>query len=231
MAIEKKKFGNIDGKDVFVYTLKSSSGMMAEILNFGGIVRSLIVPDKMGKFADVVLGCDSPQDYKKSPYFGSLVGRFANRIALGEFTLDGVDYQLAANNGKNHLHGGLKGFDKKIWNAEAADTPDGSTLKLAYTSSDGEENYPGTLACTVIYTLTDNMELKIEYKATTNKPTIVNLTNHSYFNLAGHNTDNILDHEIQINSNNVTGINENLIPTGSIESILGTSLDLTEPAR
>ncbi len=231
MDIKKQFFGKTDdGKSVDSYTLTNANGLKAEIITYGGIVTSLQVPDRNGKFADIVLGCDDVNDYaKKSPYFGALIGRFGNRIAKGRFTLNGVEYKLATNDGPNHLHGGKKGFDKVVWTAKPMETKEGPALKLTYLSRDGEEGYPGNLSCTVIYTLTDNNELKIAYQATTDKDTIVNLTHHSYFNLAGYNSGDVLGHELMINANSFTPVDKTAIPTGEIKAVKGTPWDFTKP--
>lgn len=231
MSIKKQAFGKTeDGKNVDLYTLTNSNGLKAEIITYGGIVTSLQVPDRNGKFADIVLGCDSPDEYaKSSTYFGALIGRFGNRIAKGKFTLNGVEYKLATNNGPNHLHGGIKGFDKVVWNAKQMQTDQGPALKLTYQSRDGEEGYPGNLSCTVIYTLTNNNELKISYEAKTDKATVINLTHHSYFNLGGHNSGDILGHELIINADRFTPVDKDLIPTGEIKPVKGTPMDFTKP--
>jgi aldose 1-epimerase len=231
MDIKKQAFGKTeDGKSVDLYTLTNAHGLKAEIITYGGIVTSLQVPDRNGKFADIVLGCDDVNDYaKKSPYFGALIGRFGNRIAKGRFTLDGVEYKLATNNGPNHLHGGPNGFHKVVWTAKPMQTKEGPALKLTYKSRDGEEGYPGNLSCTVIYTLTDNNELKISYEATTDKDTIVNLTHHSYFNLGGFNSGDVLGHELMINANSFTPVDKTAIPTGEIKAVKGTPWDFTKP--
>lgn len=231
MSIKKQAFGKTDdGKSVDLYTLTNAGGLKAEIITFGGIVTSLQVPDRKGNFADIVLGCDDVNDYaKKSPYFGALIGRFGNRIAKGKFTLDGVEYTLATNNSPNHLHGGVKGFDKVVWTAKPMQSKEGPALKLTYKSRDGEEGYPGNLSCTVIYTLTDSNELKISYEAKTDKDTIVNLTHHSYFNLAGYNSGDVLGHELMINANNFTPVDKTAIPTGEIKAVKGTPWDFTKP--
>jgi aldose 1-epimerase len=190
------------------------------------------VPDKDGKLADVTLGFDKLEDYvKSSPYFGCITGRVANRIANAKFTLDGKEYALAANNGKHTLHGGKVGFDKRVWQAEPFRTAAGQGLKLTYTSPDGEEGFPGNLACTVTYVLNDANELVIAYKATTDKQTPVNLTNHAYFNLAGHGNGTVLDHVVQIKADKYTPTDESLIPTGKIEPVAGTPFDFTQPTR
>jgi aldose 1-epimerase len=231
MDIKKQAFGKTeDGKSVDLYTLTNANGLKAEIITYGGIVTSLQVPDRNGKFADIVLGCDDVNDYaKKSPYFGALIGRFGNRIAKGKFTLNGVEYTLAANDGPNHLHGGKKGFDKVVWSAKPMKTKEGPALKLTYKSRDGEEGYPGNLSCTVVYTLTDNNELKITYEAKTDKATVVNLTHHSYFNLAGFSSGDILGHQLQIFADNFTPVDKTLIPTGEIKHVKGTPWDFTKP--
>ncbi|MBN1392410.1 MAG: galactose mutarotase [Sedimentisphaerales bacterium] len=231
MNIQKQAFGKTeDGKSVDLYTLTNANGLKADIINYGGIVTSLQVPDRNGKLADIVLGCDSVNDYaKKSPYFGALIGRFGNRIAKGKFTLDGVEYTLATNDGPNHLHGGIKGFDKVVWDAKPMQTKEGPSLKLSYKSRDGEEGYPGNLSCTVIYTLTDKDELKISYEAKTDKSTVVNLTHHSYFNLAGFGSGDILGHQLQIFADNFTPVDKTLIPTGKIKAVKGTPMDFTKP--
>src|SRR5450432_521819 len=229
MAIggEETDFGKTaDGTAAKIYTLRNDRGTEAKITNYGGIVVSLKVRDRAGKFDDVVLGEDSLDAYVKlSPFFGAIVGRYANRIAGGKFKLDDVEYQLAVNSGTNCLHGGIKGFDKAVWSAKQ----DGASLELNYVSRDGEENFPGKLTMKVVYTVTDKDELKIEYTATTDKDTIVNLTNHSYFNLAGEGNGTILDHELMINADGYTPVNSSLIPTGKIEPVKGTPLDFTKP--
>ena len=231
MSIRKQAFGKTeDGKNVDLYTLTNTNGLKAEIMTYGGIVTSLQVPDRDGNFADIVLGCDSLDEYiKGTPYFGALVGRYANRIAKGRFTLDGVEYTLATNNGPNHLHGGVKGFSMVVWNAKQMQTDQGPALKLTYRSRDGEEGYPGNLSCTVIYTLTNNNELKISYEAKTDKATVINLTHHSYFNLGGYNSGNILGHELMINADRFTPVDKDLIPTGEIKPVKGTPMDFTRP--
>lgn len=206
--------------------------MTASITNYGGIVTSLLVPDKHGKAADVVLGFDSLEGYlsaaylKNMPYFGALIGRYGNRIAKGKFTLNGQEYNLATNNGPNHLHGGLIGFDKVVWTA--TELPDQNALALTYTSPDGEEGYPGTLQVIVTYSLTPQNELVIDYRATTDKATPVNLTQHSYFNLTGGQED-VLNHELVINADQYTAVDANLIPVGELPEVAGTPLDFREP--
>jgi len=227
--ISRIAFGqNMDGTAVDLYTLKNSQGMEARITNYGGIVVSLKVPDRHGKFEDVVLGCETLADYLKGhPHFGALVGRYGNRIARGKFKLDGVEYSLAINNGANSLHGGLKGFDKVVWAATPLTTANGPALQLQYTSRDGEEGFPGNLAVTAVYTVTEDNALKLEFTATTDKKTVCNLTHHSYFNLAA--KGNVLDHVVQINADTFTPVDGGLIPTGELRSVGGTPLDFRKP--
>ncbi len=226
----KAVWENTDGKAVELYWLTNRNGMEASIMTYGGIVVSLTAPDRDGRYADVVLGFDRLEDYLAGhPYFGALVGRYGNRIAKGKFTLDGKQYTLAVNNGENHLHGGIKGFDKAVWQAGGAIKKTGVELALAYTSADGEEGYPGNLAVKVVYTLTDSNELKIEYSATTDKPTPVNLTNHSYFNLAGQGSGDVLGHELTIAADRFTPIDKGLIPTGELRPVAGTPFDFRQP--
>jgi aldose 1-epimerase len=232
MSIIKKAFGKTnDGKNVDLYTLTNTNGLKTEIMNYGGIVKTLYVPDRNGNLDDIVLGYDTLDEYIKdnSPYFGALIGRCGNRIAKGKFTLNGVEYKLATNNGQNHLHGGIKGFDKVVWNAQPLEQDDGPALKLSYLSKDGEEGYPGNLNCTIIYSLTNNNELKISYEAKTDKTTIVNLTHHSYFNLASHGSGDILAHQLMINADRFTAVDEELMPTGEIKPVKGTPMDFTKP--
>ena len=227
MSVEKQDFGKVeDGRTIGLYTLTNANGVEVKITSYGGIVVSLKAPDRDGKFEDVVLGFDTLEEYieKNSPFFGVLVGRYANRIANGKFSLNDIDYTLACNDGDNHLHGGIKGFDKVVW--EAKEVSDG--LELAYLSADGEEGYPGNLAVTVTYTLSENDELKIEYAAMTDVDTIVNLTNHSYFNLAGAGDGDVLGHELMINADRFTPVDEGLIPTGELASVVDTPMDFTQ---
>jgi aldose 1-epimerase len=220
-----------EGKELFLYTLKNDNNVTVKITNYGCRIIELHTPDNKGNVKDIVLGFDHPDDYQKdNPYFGSILGRYANRIARGQFVLDGIEYQLARNNNANHLHGGRTGFDSVIWDGDLEEHDEGkpTTLCLTYLSPDGEENYPGNLATTVKYALTNENELIIEYQATTDRRTIVNLSNHSYFDLAGEDAPDILDHEIRINADSFTPINENFIPTGEIEKVDGTPLDFRE---
>lgn len=222
MKIES--FGTMpDGREAKLYQLANERGMNVSITNYGGAITSIKVPDKHGVNGDVVLGYESLAEYVKNPrYLGCLVGRHANRIGLGRFSLNGVDYQLAQNNGANHLHGGPQGFDKKLWQV---DESDGETLSLEYFSVHGEENYPGNLKVNVDYTLSADNELRIEYRATTDQDTIVNLTNHSYFNLGP--GEHILDHQLAINASAFTPVSKDLIPTGEIRTVSGTPMDFT----
>ena len=229
--ITKQPFGKTaDGKPVDIFTLTNAKGMEAKIMTYGGIVVSLKTPDRDGKLDDVVLGFDTLDPYLKGhPFFGALVGRYGNRIAKGRFKIDGKEYSLLVNNGENHLHGGALGFDKKIWKAKSGKSTEGQTLELKYTSADMEEGYPGKLDVTVTYTLTNDNGLKIDYRATTDKNTHVNLTNHSYFNLAGAGSGDVLGHEMMINAYQATKVDKGLIPTGEIVNIKGTALDFTSP--
>jgi aldose 1-epimerase len=219
-----------DGRDVFLYTLKNRSGVEARITDYGGIIVSLRVPDKNGTPGDIVLGYDSLPSYlAENPYFGALIGRYGNRIAGGRFSLDGDEFRLAANNGGNHLHGGMKGFDKVVWEVDEGGSIAERSLALRYSSADGEEGYPGSLDVRVVYALTDSNELRITYTATTDRPTIVNLTHHSYFNLAGHNAGNILTHQMMIDADRYTPVSEGLIPTGELRTVDGTPFDFRVP--
>ena len=227
----KELFGKTnDGSEVYIYTLKNAAGMEARITNYGGILVSLMVPDRKGKFVDVVLGYDSLSQYvASSPYFGALIGRYGNRIGKARFKLAGHEYALAANDGPNTLHGGIKGFDKVVWSVKDVDSKEGNSLALTYLSKDGEEGFPGNLSVEVIYTLTDSNELKIDYKATTDKPTVVNLTHHSYFNLAGAGNGDILGHQLYIDADRLTPVDSTLIPTGELQVVKGTPMDFTKP--
>ncbi|WP_345071437.1 aldose epimerase family protein [Hymenobacter fastidiosus] len=218
-----------DGTAVQLYTLTNAHGLKVSITTFGGTVTSLQVPDKAGKLGDVVLGFDnvsgyqSPEFRKSNPYFGALIGRYGNRIRGGKFTLDGTDYTLATNNGPNTLHGGTKGYDQVIWQAEPGTSAAGQTLKLTYLSKDGEEGYPGNLSVTVVYTLTNDDALKMDYSATTDKATPVNLTNHAYFNLSG--GADVLGHEVAIPADRYNVVDAGLIPTGELRPVKGTPFD------
>lgn len=229
--VQKSAFGKLpDGTDVDLYTLTNSQGMVARIMTYGATLIGLDVPDRNGKMADVVLGFPSLEQYVKGhPFMGSTVGRVANRIGKGQFTLDGQQYTLAVNNGPNHLHGGLKGFDKAVWKASPARSADGPAVKFTYLSADGEEGYPGNLKVVVTYTLTNKNALRIDYTATTDKATPVMLTNHSYFNLAA--SGDILGHELKLMAERYTPVDENVLPTGKITPVQGTDMDFTRPHR
>jgi aldose 1-epimerase len=217
-----------DGAPVRAYTLRNKNGVEARILNYGGIIQSLKVPDKNGNFGDVVLGYDTLGGYlTNSPYFGALIGRYGNRIARGHFTLDGVTYTLATNNVPNSLHGGVKGFDKVIWQAQPGTSEAGPTLELTYTSHDGEEGFPGTLSVKALYTLTADNAIQLEYTATADRDTVVNLTQHSYFNLAGQG--DVLSHEVYINADKFTPVDSTLITTGELQDVAGTPFDFRTP--
>ena len=230
-TISKVDFGKTpNGKSVEIYTLRNARGAEARIMTYGGIVQSLIVPDKHGKLADIVLGYDTLDGYlTNSPYFGALVGRYGNRIGGAKFALEGKTYTLAANNGPNSLHGGLKGFDKVVWTAQPSIGVSGPVLSLAHVSLDGEEGFPGNLLVTAVYSLSDKNELKIEFTATTDMPTVCNLTHHSYFNLAGQGNGDILGHIVYINSDKTTPVDAGLIPTGEFADVTGTPFDFRKP--
>lgn len=230
MSITSKLYGKTpDGTEVHIYTLRNSNGMVSEITNYGGIVVSLLVPDRNDKYDDVTLGYEKLDGYlKQGPYFGAIIGRVANRIENSKFEINGIEYSVYKNEGENHLHGGLKGFDKVVWQAEIIKQDQDECLQLTYRSKDGEENYPGNLDVKVIYTLTDDNALKIDYYAVSDKDTIVNLTNHAYFNLSGHAAGNILKHSLMINADKFTAINEQCLPTGEIRDVKGTPMDFTK---
>lgn len=232
-GVMKTPFGETkEGQAVNLYTLKNKNGVVAKITDYGGIVTELHVPDAKGQLGDVVLGYKTIDEYiASSPYFGAIIGRYGNRIAKGKFTLDGTEYTLATNNGPNHLHGGKKGFDKVVWAAreQRDDGNVGATLKLAYTSADMEEGYPGKLDCVVTYTLTNDNALRIDYEARTDKPTVVNMTNHSYFNLAGEGSGDVLGHEMTINADHYLPVDSTSIPTGEVATVKGTPFDFTTP--
>lgn len=228
-TVTSKDFGQVDGRTVQLYTLTNDRGMRISITNLGGIITEIVVPDREGKMGDVTLGFNTAEEYAAGhPFFGAIAGRYANRIAGGKFTLDGKEYTLAKNNGENHLHGGIKGLDKQIWQAEAKTTPEGPSLVLTLTSPDGDEGYPGNLSMTVTYLLTANNGIEMRYAATTDKPTVINLTNHAYFNLAGEGSATILDHTIRIDAERFVPTDAGGIPTG-IAPVEGTPLDFREP--
>ncbi len=231
MIIQKKPFGTtLWGEKITLYILTNPNGMKAQIITYGAILVSLEVPDKNNNIKDITLGYDSLKDYIDDPaYFGAIVGRYAGLIGNGRFTINGKEYQLTQNEGEHHLHGGKKGFNKKVWKAEEVINEEGAGVKLNYLSKDGEEGYPGNLHCTVTYLLSSaNNILKITLQTTTDKPTPVNLTHHSYFNLKGQGEGNILDHRLTLNASKYTPVNKELIPTGEIKSVKGTPLDFTQ---
>lgn len=225
-SIQREPFGKVDGQDVELFTMTSRGGVTLKVTNFGCIITQILAPDKNGNKKDIVLGFDSLEPYvAKHPYFGAMVGRVANRIAGGKFTIDGKTYQVPQNNGPNSLHGGNKGFDKKVWHAEPRDTKDGQSITFTLTSSDGDEGYPGKLDVTVVYTLTHDNALKIDMSAVTDKATPVNLTNHSYFNLAGADSGNILKQTLKLEADQYTPVDATLIPTGKLVKVDGTPFD------
>jgi aldose 1-epimerase len=230
MVKEDSFKGVLNGLPTGLYTLRNKNGLVAQVTNYGAIIVSIFAPDRNGNFADVVQGYDNIADYinMNSPYMGAICGRCANRIARGRFTLDGKEFTLAVNNGPNHLHGGIKGFNKIVWHVVDAS---GSSVKMEYFSIDGEEGYPGNLKTSVTYTLTDANELRIDFNATTDKKTVVNLAGHTYFNMAGEGSGSIYDHELMINGSFFTPTDETNIPTGEIISVRGTPFDFTSPKK
>jgi aldose 1-epimerase len=231
-TISKSSFGTTAaGEAVDEYTLTNANGMEVKIITYGGTITSIRVPDRDGNMANVALGFDNLADYEtRSPYFGNITGRYANRIAGAKFSIDGTEYTLAANNGPNSLHGGVEGFDNKVWTAAEVEGDDGSVgVELSYLSPDSEEGYPGNLDVTVTYWLTDDNELRMEYTATTDAPTVVNLTNHAYFNLAGEGAGTIYDHILMIDADRYNPVDETLIPTGELAPVEGTPFDFRLP--
>jgi aldose 1-epimerase len=230
-AVQKAAFGKTkEGAAVEIYALSNRNGMTAKVMTYGATLTELLVPDKAGAPGNIVLGFGTLEPYLAGvPYFGATIGRVGNRIAKGAFTLNGKTYKLATNNGPNHLHGGIKGFDKVVWKAEIVPAKDGQAVKFTYHSPDGEEGYPGNLDATVVYTLTDANELRLDYTATSDKATPVNLTNHSYFNLAGEGNGDILGHVMMIAADQMTPVDDTLIPTGKLEPVKGTVFDFTTP--
>jgi len=226
-SVTSKPFGQLmDATKITLYTLKNNNGMEMSIMNYGGVIVSMLAPDRNGIVEDITLGYDSLTDYEDNRhFFGALIGRYGNRIAKGRFTLDGKEYSLATNNGVNHLHGGIAGFDRVVWNIDVLSSGENPSLLLTYLSKDGEEGYPGNLKVEVTYTLTEDNEVRIEYKATTDKKTIVNLTQHTYFNLTGNVKGNILGHELMMASDRFLPVDSTLIPTGELKSVLGTPFD------
>lgn len=228
-SVTSEKFGTLpDGREVERFTLTNANGLQMKVITYGGIITSLTTPDRDGNQGDIVLGFDTLEGYlQEVPYFGALIGRYGNRIANGKFTLDGKEYSLAKNDGPNHLHGGDKGFDKVLWTASEEKTDNGAALKLQYRSKDMEEGYPGNLDVTVVYTLTNDDELKVDYKAATDKKTVLNLTQHSYFNLSPE-SETILGHELELNADAFLPVNKTLIPTGEIKDVEGTPFDFRQ---
>ncbi len=231
MKLSNEIVGQVDGKDVIGYTLENNNGMVVRIISYGAIVTHLVVPDRDGVFQDVVLGFSDPKEYWNEPYIsnccylGAIVGRYGNRIAEGKFKIEGTEYSLATNNGPNHLHGGLKGFDKVVWDSEGIETENGPSVKLNYLSPDGEEGYPGNFNIEVVYTLTNDNELQIDYKGSIDQPCPVNLTHHGYFNLAGDAVRDILDHEVHIFAHRYTVVDETLIPTGELRPVYNSPMN------
>jgi aldose 1-epimerase len=230
-TVTRASFGALaDGTGIDIYTLTNGHGLDIRVMTLGATVVSIRTPDRSGRFSDIVLGFDALAGYlKNDPYLGVIAGRYANRIAKGQFTLDGTAYRLATNNEPNHLHGGVKGFDKVVWTAKPLETPEGAAVELEYVSKDGEEGYPGTLTARVTYTLTNNNDLRIHYIATTDKATVVNLTNHSYFNLAGRG--DVLKHDLMIAADRFTPVTADLIPTGDLQPVEGTPFDFRQPTE
>jgi len=233
VRLEKEEFGKTpDEQTVWLFTLTNAKGMKAKVMSYGATLTALEVPDRDGKIGDITLGFDNLSDYlTKNRFFGSIAGRYANRIANGTFLLNGQTYQLTVNSKPNHIHGGVKGFDKQVWSAEPFEREHEAGVAFMYLSPDGEEGYPGNLKSTVIYTLNNLNELSIQFYAETDKPTPVNLTNHAYFNLAGQGNGDVLDHVLQITADRFTPVNEYLIPTGELRSVKNTPLDFTQPCR
>ena len=231
VTVKRSAFGRLpDGRGVDLYTLANAHGIEVRVMTYGAIITVVRTPDRTGRSEDIALGFDSLAGYlSEHPYFGALVGRYANRIAHGRFTLDGKTYQLALNNGPNSLHGGLRGFDKVLWSAESFSNSGSAGVTLRYTSPDGEEGYPGTVNVRVTYTLNSRNELSVEYEATTDKPTVINLTQHSYWNLHGEGRGDILDHLVQIDASSFTPVDSTLIPTGEIATVTGTPFDFRSP--
>lgn len=225
MSLTQEPFGQTaQGEPITRSTLRNRQGIEVAVINYGGIITTLRTPDRDGHIGDIVLGFDTLAEYiDHNPFFGCIAGRYANRIADGRFALDGTTYQLATNNGPNHLHGGIRGFDKRVWQVEAMEGEEESSVRLTYVSEDGEEAYPGTVTAVVTYTLNQQNQLSLRYQATTDKPTILNLTNHTYFNLAGYGS--ILDHVVQIDADRYTPVSAALIPTGNLATVGGTPFD------
>lgn len=233
MQVNKQYFGTMaDGRDVELYTLANDKGMTVQVMNYGGIVKSLVVPDRYGKGGDIVLGFDRLDDYLHQQfYMGAIIGRVCNRIGGAEFVLEGLTFPVTANAGIFQLHGGFTGFDRKLWEAVTSAEPDSASVSLHYVSKDGEEGYPGNLDVTAIYTLRNDNSLQLRFEATSDKPTPVNLTNHSYFNLAGEGSGSIYEHELTLNADFITSVNADNIPTGEMVAVKGTDFDFTQTHR
>ncbi|MFC4094949.1 aldose epimerase family protein [Euzebyella saccharophila] len=231
MVIEKSVFGKLnDNTVVYRYVMTNKNGMQVDVISYGGRIISLKVPDKSNNLENVTLGFDNIEDYlNENPFFGALIGRYGNRIAKGQFSIDNTKHTLAANDGENHLHGGNVGFDKVNWSVRAIESSNESKLELHYLSKDDEEGYPGSLDVTVVYTLNNDNELEVEYKAKTDKPTVVNLTQHAYFNLTGNFSNTILNHEVTLHADAFLPVDSGLIPTGEIKGVAGTPFDFTRP--
>lgn len=230
--VTRAPFGTLpDGTPVELFTVTNRNGVEIRAITYGGIILSIRVPDREGRLDDIVLGYDTVAEYARNnaPYFGAIIGRYGNRIAKGRFAIDGTTYKLATNNGPNHLHGGVKGFDKVVWRGEPIENEQGAGVVLTYTSPDGEEGYPGTVKARVTYLVTDRNELSVEYEAVTDKATHINLTQHSYFNLAGQGARDVLDHVLQIRADRYTPVDATLIPTGELAPVAGTPFDFRQP--
>lgn len=231
-TIQRDPFGSLpDGRPTEKVTITNANGMVLGVSNYGGVITSIMVPDREGRLEDVTLGFDSVTTYRRRAYYGAIIGRYANRIGGARFTLDGQEYRLAANNGSHNLHGGQAGFHTRLWDLEPFNRADGAGVVMRYTSPDGEEGYPGTVQAEVTYTLTNDNEVVIDYRATTDRPTHINLTNHSYFNLAGAGNGTHVDHLLMINASRYTPTDPTLIPTGVLAPVAGTPLDFTRPTR
>jgi len=232
-SVMQQNYGTLtDGRTAHLYTLTNANGVKATLTDYGAILVSLETPDRDGKLADITLGYDSLEGWlSNTSYFGSTVGRYGNRIAKGKFTLDGKTYTLATNNNENHLHGGIKGFDKVLWDAKPVERPGATGVEFTYTSPDGEEGYPGNLKAAVTYLLTDKNELRVDFNAVTDKPTVVNLVHHSYWNLTGDPNNTILDHELMLAADHFLPVDEGLIPTGELRPVKGTPFDFTQPTK
>lgn len=233
LAITKSEFGQTkDSTTIELYTLKNANGVEMDVITYGGRITSLKVPNKDGKLENVILGFDTIEDYQNdNPFFGALIGRYGNRIAKGKFTLNGEEFTLATNDGSNHLHGGVNGFDRVVWTAKPIEGLEDSSLQLVYRSKDGEEGYPGNLKVTVTYTLTKDNAVEVTYEATTDKTTVVNLTQHAYFNLTGDFSKDILNHDVVINADAFLPVDETLIPTGEIRKVEGTPFNFNSSKK